>query len=223
MFRRVSLLLLLMLVAFPIVAPATATEPSATPAVEPPLGPAPTPDAPLDATGRFIVVLRDGTNTAAVVDKVGKRDGIKADRTFGKALRGFSAKLDQHQKRDLLADPNVATIVPDELIHLTAQQVPTGVSRVGGLLNDIAKIDGEDTRVDADVAIVDTGITPHPDLNVAGGHNCATSDPTAWRDKNHHGTHVAGIVGALDNGIGVVGVAPGARVWGVRILNDNGD
>ena len=76
--------------------------------------------------------------------------------------------------------------------------------------------------MDADVAIVDTGIAYHPDLNVAGGYNCSTTDPTAWRDKNHHGTHVAGTVAALDNGIGVVGVAPGARVWGVKILNDDG-
>ena len=62
----------------------------------------------------------------------------------------------------------------------------------------------------------------HPDLNVAGGYNCSTADPTAWRDKNDHGTHVAGTVAALDNGFGVVGVAPGARVWGVKILNDDG-
>ncbi|MFL5683099.1 MAG: hypothetical protein ACJ77O_08155, partial [Chloroflexota bacterium] len=77
MFRRVALLFLLMLVAFPIVAPATATEPAATPAVEPPVVAAPTPtqDGPLDPSGRFIVVLRDGANTAAVVDKVRKRDG----------------------------------------------------------------------------------------------------------------------------------------------------
>jgi hypothetical protein len=72
------------------------------------------------------------------------------------------------------------------------------------------------------VAIVDTGIATHPDLNVVGGFNCSTSDPTAWRDKQSHGTHVAGIVGALDNGIGVVGVAPGVRLWAVKILNDSG-
>ena len=142
---------------------------------------------------------------------------------FKKAFHGFAAKLDARQKRDLLADPNVVALVPDEAIHLTAQTVPTGVARVGGLLNPIADIDGNDDRVDADVAITDTGLNAHPDLNVAGGYNCATSDRTAWRDKNYHGTHVAGTIGALDNGIGVVGVAPGARVWGVRILNDQGD
>ncbi len=72
------------------------------------------------------------------------------------------------------------------------------------------------------MAIVDTGIAYHPDLNVAGGYNCSTSDRTAWRDVEGHGTHVAGTVGALDNAIGVVGVAPGARLWAVKILNNDG-
>ena len=94
----------------------------------------------------------------AVVDKVHKRDGVKADRSFNKTIRGFSAKLDEHQKHDLLADPNVEALVPDEVVHLTAQTIPTGVSRVGGRQNTIAAIDGTDRRVDADVAIVDTGI-----------------------------------------------------------------
>ena len=48
----------------------------------------------------------------------------------------------------------------------------------------------------------------------------ATAPPGAT--TNNHGTHVAGTVGALDNGIGVVGVAPGARLWAVKILNDDG-
>ncbi len=86
-----------------------------------------------------------------------------------------------------------------------------------------SKIDGLDERVDADVAIVDTGIDPnHPDLDVVGGVNCSTSDRTKWQDDNGHGTHVAGTVGALDNGYGVVGVAPGVRLWAVRILDSGG-
>ena len=162
-----------------------------------------------DATGRYIVMLRSGSDTAAVVEKARKRDGVKADRSYTRAFRGFSAKLDKKQKGDLLADPNVLAVVPDAVITMT-QTIPTGVSRVGGRLNPIAKIDGTDQRVDADVAIVDTGIAFHPDLNVAGGYNCSTADHAAWRDENNHGTHVAGTVAALDNGFGVVGVAPGA-------------
>src|SRR3954451_8143010 len=247
MYRRVPSLVFALLLAFPVVAPATATEPAASPAVEPWVAPAPAPsdagdaaDTPgsaaaqtaapakakpgaLDATDRYIVVLRRGADTTAGVEKAGKRDGVKADHTFTKALHVFPAKLNGKQKGDLAADPNVLAVVPDEVVHLAAQTVPTGVSRVFGPLNPIAKIDGVDERVDADVAIVDTGITAHPDLNLAGGYNCSTSDPTAWRGVNGHGTHVAGTVAALDNGIGVVGVAPGARVWAVKILDDSPD
>ena len=216
----------------PTTAPTTA--PTATPAPSPSADPAPTtvaalpPAAPThtgvvpDAAGRYIVMLRSGADTSAVVEKAHKRDGVKADHTYSRALHGFAAKLDQRQKQDLEADPNVLAVVPDAVITMT-QTIPTGVSRVFGRLNPIAKIDGTDQRVDADVAIVDTGIAYHPDLNVAGGYNCSTADHTAWRDVEHHGTHVAGIVAALDNGFGVVGVAPGARVWGVKILNDDGN
>jgi subtilisin family serine protease len=166
-------------------------------------------------------MLRSGTNTAAAVAKASKQDGVKADRSFTRAFRGYSAKLDREQRAAVLADPNVLAVVPDEVVTV-AQTTPTGVSRIGGLLNPIARIDGVDQRVDADVAIVDTGIALHPDLNVAGGHNCSSADPNAWSDDNHHGTHVAGTVGALDNGFGVVGVAPGVRLWAVKILNANG-
>ena len=230
----------------PIVEPAASPEPSPTAAAEPSTEPSvePTPEpstepepsadpAPTvepaasastdipDTAGRYIVMLKSGSNTAAVVDKVRKRDGVKADRSFSRTFRGFSAKLDKKQKGDLLADPNVLAVVPDEVVHLT-QTIPTGISRVGGRVNKVADIDGSDHRVDADVAIVDTGVTAVPDLNVGGGYNCSTSDRAAWRDRNNHGTHVAGTVGALDNSFGVVGVAPGARVWGVKILNDSG-
>lgn len=228
----------------PSAAPTATVEPTPSPLVEPtptpaasadPGAPPAASDAPAavttaaqgvvpDATGRYIVMLRSGADTAAAVAKAGKHDGVKADQTFTHALRGYAAKLDKKQKQDILADPNVVAVVPDGVITVAASQtVPTGVSRIGGLLNPIAKIDGTDQRVDADVAIVDTGIALHPDLNVAGGYNCSSSNHAAWADDNHHGTHVAGTVGALDNGFGVVGVAPGVRLWAVKILNSDGN
>jgi subtilisin family serine protease len=203
------------------------TEPSTAPVAKPtpePIAPpvsSPAPDGRPDATGRYIVMLRNGSDTAAVVAKVRKRDGVQADRSYLRAFRGFSAKLDKRQRGELAADPNVLAVVPDGVIQM-AQTIPTGVSRVGGRTNGVAAIDGADVRVDADVAIVDTGITPHPDLNVAGGYNCSSANRTAWHDNNNHGTHVAGTVAALDNSFGVVGIAPGARVWGVKILNADG-
>ena len=154
---------------------------------------------------------------------MGRQKGIKADRTFGKTIRGFSARLDAKQRKALEADPSVVAVVPDEVIQVEGQTTPTGVSRIFTKSNTIAKINGVDERVNADVAIVDTGIQPnHPDLNVVGGYNCSTSNRAAWRDVQNHGTHVAGTVAAKDNTVGVVGVAPGARLWAVKILNDDG-
>ena len=82
------------------------------------------------------------------------------------------------------------------------------------------------------VSIIDTGIDKdHPDLvaNIAGGENFVsgkgkdkTPDPDAWNDGHGHGTHCAGIVAADDNGFGVVGVAPDAWLYGVKVLDDRG-
>lgn len=79
------------------------------------------------------------------------------------------------------------------------------------------------------VAVIDTGIDKnHPDINVAGGVGFADRNPfvvkatTKWNDDNGHGTHVAGIIGALDNSIGVVGAAPDVSLYAVKVLNKDG-
>jgi subtilisin family serine protease len=75
------------------------------------------------------------------------------------------------------------------------------------------------------IAIIDTGVDfAHADLaaNIAGGYNTFTKQ-NDFNDDNLHGTHVAGIIGALDNNIGVVGVAPGARMYAVKILDAEGN
>ena len=209
--------------------PASDPEPEATPEATTPATPAPAAGEPATdakgrpiATGRYIVLLDPTADTASVITRHGKRDGVKADRRFDRAVRAFSAKLDAGQRQALRSDPSVVAVVPDEVIGITAQTTPTGVSRVGARLSATANIDNVDERVTADVAIVDTGVAMHPDLNVVGGVNCSTSDRSAWQDQNGHGTHVAGTVAAIDNTTGVVGVAPGARIWAVRILNADG-
>jgi subtilisin family serine protease len=82
------------------------------------------------------------------------------------------------------------------------------------------------------VGVVDTGIQPdHPDLalNIVGGENFVMPrtgkpvvDPSKWADDNGHGTHVAGTIAALDNAIGVVGVAPQAKLFAAKVLNSSG-
>src|SRR3989454_1093227 len=102
-----------------------------------------------------------------------------------------------------------------------SQPFPTGIRRIGADVSPAARIDGIDERVNADIAIIDTGIDlTHPDLNVYRNVSFV-SGTTSGNDDNGHGTHVAGIAAALDNNIGVVGVAPGARLWAVKVLNSD--
>ncbi len=97
---------------------------------------------------------------------------------------------------------------------------PPGRGRGGGELSSAASGNGTGS-VSVDVAVIDTGIDlDHPDLNVAGGRNCSRG--ASYDDGNGHGTHVAGTIGAKDDGVGVVGVAPGARLWAVRVLDNSG-
>jgi subtilisin len=77
-------------------------------------------------------------------------------------------------------------------------------------------------EVDVDIAILDIGISlNHPDLNVYRNvsviENIATGD-----DDQGYGSHVAGVAAAQDNGIGVVGMAPGARLWAVKVCDADG-
>ena len=186
----------------------------------------------------FIVVLRDsGARPRDLARAHGRRLGFATGPVFDSALRGYAADLTPAQRNRLRSDPAVRGIVPDRIIEspeLLApvsgavagtpqppQEVSLGIRRIGATESPTAGIDGADQRVPVDVAVIDTGIAAHPDLNVVGGKNCGDGSSYAVAD-NGHGTHVAGIIGAKDNAIGVVGVAPGARIWAVRALGENG-
>ena len=73
------------------------------------------------------------------------------------------------------------------------------------------------------VAVLDTGISVHDDLKDAWteAYNC--SNEASYDDINSgHGTHVAGIIGARDNALGVIGVAPECTLIPIKVLNNNG-
>lgn len=72
------------------------------------------------------------------------------------------------------------------------------------------------------VAVIDTGIAQHNDLIVAGG-TCFIPGISSFNDDNGHGTHCAGVIGARDNAIGVVGVAPSASLYAVKVLSGAGN
>ena len=80
------------------------------------------------------------------------------------------------------------------------------------------------------IAIIDTGISPHPDLirngsRIRGFYDATEPNNTLPRDENGHGTHVAGIAagdGSSSNGL-YKGIAPASHVIGIRILNSSGN
>lgn len=97
----------------------------------------------------------------------------------------------------------------------SGESIPTGVLRIGG--------SGTLGSGNVAVAVIDTGIdVDHPDLNVVGGVNCASGPSSKYNDGHGHGSHVAGTIGAAENGFGVIGVAPGVSLYAVRVLNNAG-
>ena len=122
----------------------------------------------------------------------------------------------------LLQNPRVTVIETDGVVYATDTELDNtwGVKRIGaGLVHDSGNR-GEGVRV----AIVDTGIDyTHPELssNYVGGYDFVNADTDPMDDHNH-GTHVAGTVAAKDNGTGVVGVAPNAMLYGLKVLSASG-
>jgi subtilisin family serine protease len=148
---------------------------------------------------------------------------------YSSTVRGFAAKLDAGTLARLQKDPNVDYIEQDRMITLAppseeevsasaAQETPYGILRVGGAAN----------YTGSSVAwVIDTGIDlDHEDLNVdaSRGFNAFTRgrDANSLDDGNGHGSHVAGTIAAIDNGVGVVGVAAGATVIPVKVLDSRG-
>ncbi|MEK2495038.1 S8 family serine peptidase [Kitasatospora purpeofusca] len=174
----------------------------------------------------YIVVLKDGA-VADPVTVAGSVRGVELGSVYRSALDGFSAALTPTAVSALRSDPNVAYVEASATGHADGQATPNGTSRAGAPANPGLKVgDGLDQRVDVDVAVIDSGIDYyHPDLNVVRRVNCVgvtACVENAGYDDNGHGSNVAGIVGGLDNGIGYVGVAPGARLWSVKSLNKEG-
>ena len=174
----------------------------------------------------YVVVLRP---SAADVDETAARLSGSVSAELGDiyetALDGFSVTATTQEAAALARNPLVAYVERDVVVT-NAQVTPTGVDRSFAAGNVGIDIDGQDdARVDVDVAVLDGGIDlQHPDLVVAGGVDCTVGTVciAGGDDPAFHGTHVAGVVGALDNGVGVVGVAPGARLWAVKVLDQTG-
>ncbi len=172
----------------------------------------------------YVVVLEDGADAAALAPVQAEKFGLDLGHVYTSALQGYSATMTPAVAAALEATPGVRWVQKDVAVKTTAQTTPTGIDRANADLSPTAKINGADERVNVDVAVIDTGADlTHPDLNIyrAGAKNCSIGAVNA-NDLHGHGTHVSGTVGAIDNGNGVVGMAPGARIWPVKVLTDAG-
>ena len=175
-----------------------------------------------------IVLVQSDADPRAVARSV----GAAPRHAYTSVITGFAAGLTGSQRRRLEDDGRVLSVSDDGVSRqgrpqsaalrrgLAAQIVPFGIERISGLESPTANIDGEDRAVDADVAVLDSGVADHPDLARAGGVDCVAGG--GFDDHDGHGTMVAGIIGAKDNGLGVVGVAPGVRIWAVRVMDSSG-
>ena len=179
-------------------------------------------------TERVIVVLHDdaASLTASSVGAERVADTVQGDvlHVYSHALHGFAAEVPADELDALAEHPSVAYVVPDVEIHASAidpAELTTGIDRIEADRNTSA------SPVDVDIAVIDSGISfPHPDLDVFEAVDCISGvlcDPLGdVLDENGHGTHVAGVAAAHLDGAGVTGVAPGARLWSVRVLDANG-
>ncbi len=117
----------------------------------------------------------------------------------------------------LSKNPNVMSIESESVFTINDDTIEWGIARVEAPKAWAAGYTGAGIKV----GIIDTGIALHDDLIIVGGANFVDS-ATSYYDDHGHGTHVAGTVAALDNGLGVIGVAPGALLYAIKVLDSSG-
>ena len=189
-------------------------------------------------TSRKIVVFKSGTS-----DEV--RDSVLGDKFSARKIKRLenSLKADvldgvsNAEARDLSNNPNVLRVENDAVatiqvrdvreaaktggsVTIQAQTLPWGISKIKA---DQVWLSGN-TADPIKVGVIDTGISlSHPDLagNIKGSFNAISSRRSA-NDDNGHGSHVAGIIAALNNSQGVVGVAPKADLYAIKVLDASG-
>jgi subtilisin family serine protease len=184
--------------------------------------------ASAQGAAEFIVQFREGT-TPAARRAVGANAGAAVRFVYNRIPAATFDVPNEQSLSALRNNPDVVSIVPNRPVFAfqrangkpvsgggstSSQVVPAGVQRVGV---PTASSDGEGVGV----AILDTGVDlAHQDL--AGTVNAFSAFGSSCQDQAGHGTHVAGIVGARDNATGVIGVAPSATLYCVRVLDQTG-
>lgn len=186
---------------------------------------------------QFIIYLKDnGNNNFNTLDPEEfyetelKNTGTELLYTYNYVTKGLAIKIPNENVLEILKrNPNVEYIGQDMIVsifsnqkvftQLNHQELPRGIDRVDG---DLSSARNNINSINADIAVLDTGIDlDHEDLNVYQQVSFIPNTNSA-DDDHGHGTHIAGIAAAKDNSLGTVGIAPGARLWAVKVLEGTG-
>ncbi|MFZ2071774.1 MAG: S8 family serine peptidase [Halobacteriota archaeon] len=181
-------------------------------------------------------VTEDKSKTRVIVLFKGKPDTKLIKEYQGEIKRSYKiipavaavlpGKAGVNAMRD---NPNIAYIEPDYEVQ-TTETLPWGIDRINAEMvwngtegkTDVSLTGNAGAGIN--IAIIDTGINySHPDLkdNYKGGYDFVNND-TDPGDDNGHGTHCAGIIAAEANGKGIVGVAPAANLYAIKVMNSTG-
>ncbi len=180
----------------------------------------------------FVKLDAEGTEVANIASQISDELDIELLHIYDSATEGFSVELphiiagelESYDRVELvLEDEEQDYVVPDDpdsSYEYGDSEVPEGILRIGGPYQGSVDLSG------VHVAILDTGIdSTHSDLNVVAEADIfgdTWDDPANGTDPNGHGTHVAGTIGAIADGAGVAGVAPGVPLHAVRVLGSDG-
>jgi subtilisin family serine protease len=177
---------------------------------------------PEEDADTYIVVLKDSVDDPSqVAEGIDQRqEGFDAGFVYTEALEGFSAEIPDDSLDDVRNNSRVAYVERDEVVTAFGQRVPWGIRRIGANVSSIRAGNGSGKVTGVNIYVIDSGIAANPDLNVVNRHNFLARGPD--NDCYGHGTHVAGTLAARDNRNDVVGVAPGAPLTSVKVLDCHG-
>jgi len=175
-----------------------------------------------------IVRLNDSMNKAninSIANSFAARGNSSLKHVYSNSIKGFTINMScSAAEKAFGKSSEIRSFTPDSIVSISMgkpgggggsdpQQVSYGTARVGG------PVDGTGFTA----WVIDTGVDlDHPDLNVDASRGFTAISNGGMEDQNGHGTHVSGTIGALDNSIGSLGVAPGTTIVPVRVLDRRG-